>query len=83
MGPSQQESFQQLKAEMASEQVLALYDTEMETMVSSDASSFGHSAVLMQKQPSSKMRTVAYASRSMTEIERRYAQIDKESLAII
>ena len=65
---------------MASEQVLALYDTEMETMVSSDASSFGCSAVLMQKQPSGKMRTVAYASRSMTEIERRYVQIDKESL---
>ena len=66
---------------MASEQVLALYDAEKETMVSSDASSFGRSAVLMQKQPSGKMRTVAYASRSMTEIERRYAQIDKESLA--
>ena len=34
----------------------------------------------MQKQPSGKMRTVAYASKSMTDIERRYAQI--ESLAI-
>ena len=80
-GPAQQETFQQLKADMASEQVLALDDAEKETMVSSDASSFGRSAVLMQKQPSGKMRTVAYASRSMTEIERRYAQIDKESLA--
>ena len=39
--------------------------------------------VQMQKQPSGKMRTVAYPSRSMTEIERRYAQIDKEPLAII
>ena len=37
----------------------------------------------MQKQPFGEMRTVAYANRSMTEIERRYAQIDKESLAII
>ena len=36
----------------------------------------------MQKQPSGEMRPVAYASRSMTETERRYAQIDKEALAI-
>jgi len=81
-GPAQQEAFQQLKADMASEQVLALYDPEKDTMVSSDASSFGLGAVLMQKQPSGEMRPVAYASRSMTETERRYAQIEKEALAI-
>ena len=49
--PAQKEAFQQLKADMASEQVLAMYDSEKETMVSSDASSFGLGAVLMQKQP--------------------------------
>ena len=36
----------------------------------------------MQKQPSGEMRPVAYASRSMSETERRYAQIEKEALAI-
>lgn len=60
---------------MYSEQVLALYDPEKETMVSSDASSFGLGAFLMQKQPSGEMRPVAHASGSMTESERRYAQI--------
>lgn len=79
-GTAQQE--EQLKADMASDQVLALYDPEKETMVSSDASSFGLGAVLMQKQPSGEMRPVAYASRSMTETERHYAQIEKETLAI-
>ena len=81
-GKAQQEAFQQLKADMASNQVLALYDPEKETMVSSDASSFGLGAVLVQKQPSGEMRPVAYASRSMTETERHYAQIEKEALAI-
>ena len=74
-GPAQQEAFQRLKADMASEQVLALYDPEKETVVSSDASSFGLGAVLMQKQPSGEMRSVAYASRSMSETERRYAKL--------
>ena len=79
---AQQEAFQQLKADMVSDQVLALYDPEKDTMISSDASSFGLGAVLMQKQPSGEMRPVAYASRSMTKTERRYAQIEKEALAI-
>ena len=81
-GPAQQEAFQQLKADMASEQVLALNNREKETMVSSDASSFGLGAVLMQKKPSDKMRPVVYASRSMIETERCYAQIKKEALGI-
>ena len=76
-GPAKQEAFQQSKADMASEQVLALYDPEKENMVSSDASSFGLGAVFMQKQPSGEMRPVAYASRSMTETERCYAQIER------
>ena len=46
-GTAQQEAFQQPKADMASEQVLALYDPQKETMVSSDASSFELGAVLM------------------------------------
>ena len=81
-GPIQQEAFKRLKADMASEQVLALYDPEKETTVSADASSFGLGAVLVQKQPSGDLRPVAYASRSMTETECRYAQIEKEALAV-
>ena len=53
---------------------------QRETVVSADASSFGLGAV-MQGQPSGEMHPVAYASRSMTNTECGYAQIEKEALA--
>ena len=38
--------------------------------------------MLTQQQPSGKWRLVAYVSRSMTPTEQRYAQIEKEALAV-
>ena len=80
-GQRQKDAFSVLKEELSSNRVLALYDPKRETIVSADASSFGLGSVLIQKQPSGEMRPVAYASRSMTDTERRYAQIEKEALA--
>ena len=64
-----------------SNEALALYDTEKETIVSSDASSYGLEAVIRQRQKDGTLKAVAYASRSMTKTECRYAQIEKEALA--
>ena len=79
-GPDQDQAFANVKAELAKPTVLTLYDPLAPTKVSADASSYGLGAVLMQKSDS-QWRPVAYASRSMTETERRYAQIEKEALA--
>ena len=57
-----------------------LYDTEKETIVSADASSYGLGAVIRQRQEDGTLKAVAYASRSMTKTECRYAQIEKEAL---
>jgi hypothetical protein len=67
---------------LTKEPALALYDTERETIVSADASSYGLGAVIRQKQPDGYFKPVAYASRSLTPVERRYAQIEKDALAI-
>jgi len=61
--------------------VLAHYDPTSESKISADTSSFGLGAVLLQK-TSDGWRPVAYASRSMLEVERRYTQVEKEALAI-
>ena len=81
-GQAQQGSFNKLKDELSSTPVLANYDPQNVTMLSANASSLGLGAVLVQEQDNKEKKPVAYASRSMTSTEQRYAQIEKEALAI-
>ena len=81
-GSVQERAFKELRRELSSPAVLAQYCPNRDTKVAADASSFGLGGVLSQKQPSGDWRPVAFISRSMTEAERRYAQIEKEALAL-
>ena len=74
-GPPQEQSFEAIKEELAKPTVLA-------TKVCADGSSYGLGAVIIMQQCSSEWRPVAYASRSMSDTEKCYAQIEKETLAI-
>ena len=78
---AQQQAFQRVKQMLVASPVLALFDPNLETIISADASSYGLGAVLLQKQATGHLQPVAYISRSMTPTERRYAQIEKEALA--
>ena len=79
-GPAQSTAFLKVKQELSKPTTLALYDPSTPTKVSADASAFGLGAVLLQ-QHNSTWKPVAFASRSISETERRYAQIEKEALA--
>jgi len=74
----QELSFQALKKVVTEAPVLQYCDAKEPVTLSVDASSKGLGACLLQLG-----RPVAYASKALTETEQRYAQMEKEMLAIV
>ena len=72
-----------MKSEITKPAILCHYDPAADTKISADAASYGLGAALLQKDHGGNWRPVAFASRSMTDTKQRYAQIEKEALAII
>ena len=70
--------FKRVKALITAVPVLAYYDVTKDVQIQADASQYGLGAVLLQEG-----RPIAYASRSLTQTEQNYAQIEKELYAIV
>ena len=77
----QEQAFEKIKEQLSTAPVLAHYSPEKPTKVSADASSYGIGGVLLQRE-GTDWKPVFYASRSLSETEKRYAQVEKESLAV-
>lgn len=70
--------FKNLKMKLAEAPVLQHFDEKLVTTLSVDSSKDGLGAVIIQND-----KPVAYASKTLTETQQRYAQIEKEMLAIV
>lgn len=74
----QQDAFDKLKTCVTKPPVLQYYDVTKPVTLTCDASQHGLGAACLQEG-----KPMAYASRTLTQTESRYAQIEKELLAIV
>ena len=74
---SPQDAFETVRQMIINAPVLEFYDPTKELRLENDASEYGLGSALFQEG-----KPVAYASRTLTETEKRYAQIEKEMLAV-
>ena len=80
---AQESAFNTLKDRLSSFKVLAYFNKDARTQVIADASPVGLGAVLVQQQTDGNFRPVYYAAKSLTDVERRYSQTEKEALALV
>lgn len=81
-GKDQKLAFNKAKSALSSATLLAQFDPNKETILTCDASPVGVGAILSQKDKEG-IKPVAFASRTLNDAERNYAQIDREALSII
>ena len=83
VGNSGKNAFISSKEQLLSSQVLAHYDPEPELIVACDASAYGVDAVLSHRLPDRTERPIGFASRMLSDTERKHSQIEKEGLACV
>ena len=71
-----------LKDKLTNAETLGYFDQNAKTMVIADASLVGLGCVLVQQQKG-EQRIISYASRTLTDVEKRYSQTEKEGLALV
>ena len=80
--PEHSEAFEELKNMLSSDTVQAYFDPQAEHELHIDGCPVGLAATLTQRKPGEQCwRVVQYASRSLTDPEKRYSQIELEALA--
>ena len=81
-GNQEKKAFCQIKDRLIQALVMAYFRQGAKTKVTIDASPVGVGALLEQKQEDGSYRPIYYASRKLSEVERRYSQFEREALAV-
>ena len=80
-GAIQQSTFEKLIQEIKNITELTHYHEADDLIVSADASSYGIGAVFLSRKKG-EVKPIAFASKTFTETEQQYAQIEKEAYAL-
>lgn len=75
-------AFEKLKSALSNKMTLGYWDPKDKTILITDASPVGLGAVLIQTNENGP-RVISYAAKSLSEVERRYAQTEKEALGLV
>ena len=76
-------AFRDVREAILQSQVLAMFNPELPTVVTTDASNVGVGAVLSQVDPELGEQVVAFASCTLNPAQRRYSVSEREALAIV
>ena len=75
--------FDDLKTELISPKVMSYYDLSLNSLIITDASPIGISAILLQQSSDSSYRIIAYSSGTLTPTEQNCSQLEQECLTIV
>ena len=81
-GKTETEAFELVKAQLAKSPVLVHYDPTRQLTIATDASPYAVGAVLSHIEDDGTEKPIAYTSRTLNVVEKRYSQLDKEALVI-
>ena len=76
-------AFQEAKDTLTSSHMLVHYDPALPLRMAADASAYGVGVVIPHVMPDGAERPIAYASRTLSQSEQNYAQLEKEALGLI
>ena len=79
----QEKAFSSTKQFLESDSLLVHYDPNKELIMACKASPYGIGAVISHKLEDETEKPIAFASRTLSEAEKGYSQVEKECLAVI
>ncbi|XP_055640002.1 uncharacterized protein K02A2.6-like isoform X1 [Toxorhynchites rutilus septentrionalis] len=79
----QDEAFQNIKKAMTESAALGFFNVRDRTLVMADNSPSALGAILVQVNREGEHRIISYASKLLTETERRYCHTEKEALSLV
>ena len=75
-------AFRTVREMLFQDRVFTHFNPDLPVVVACDSSSYGLDAVLSHRMPDGSERPIAYASRSLTQTEKKFAQIEKDALGL-
>ncbi|XP_055590225.1 uncharacterized protein K02A2.6-like [Uranotaenia lowii] len=82
-GAVEEKAFNDIKFSLTRASCLGFFNSRDDTSVFADASPVALGAVLVQTNDKKEARVICYASKSLTETEKRYCQTEKEALSLV